>query len=106
MTGKKKKKLPRDFPGSSVLKNLPSNAGDTDSTPGPGTKITQDLGQLNLHDSNTESLCSGAPESPLQPRIPENKLSKKYNADSGVQFIAPVGPRQSLLLAKDPNQFL
>ena len=28
------------------------------------------------------------------------------NADSGVQFITPAGPRQSLLLAKDPNQFL
>ena len=28
------------------------------------------------------------------------------NADSGVQFITPVGPRQRLLLAKDPDQFL
>ena len=28
------------------------------------------------------------------------------NADSGVQFITPAGPRQSLLLAKDPDQFL
>ena len=26
-------------------------------------------------------------------------------ADSGVQFITPVGPRESLLLAKDPDQF-
>ena len=25
---------------------------------------------------------------------------------SGVQFITPVGPRQSVLLAKDSNQFL
>ena len=38
--------------------------------------------------------------------IPENKLTQKDNADSGVQFISLVGPRQSLLLAKDPNQFL
>ena len=29
----------------------------------------------------------------------------KDNAESGVQFIAPSGPRQSLFLAKDPNQF-
>ena len=42
----------------------------------------------------------------LQPRILGNKLTQKDNADSGVQFITPVDPRQSLLLAKDPNQFL
>ena len=42
----------------------------------------------------------------LQPRVPGNKLTQKDNADSGVQFITPAGPRQSLHLAKDPNQFL
>ena len=42
----------------------------------------------------------------LQPHVPGNKLTQKDNADSGVQFITPVGPRQSLLLAKDPDQFL
>ena len=42
----------------------------------------------------------------LQPRFPGNKLPQKDNADSGVQFITPAGPRQSLLLAKDPNQHL
>ena len=26
----------RDFPGGVVVKNLPANAGDTDSSPGPG----------------------------------------------------------------------
>ena len=35
-----------------------------------------------------------------------NQLTQKDNADSGVQFITLVGPRQSLLLAKDPDQFL
>ena len=34
------------------------------------------------------------------------KLTEKDNADSGVQFITPAGPRQSLLLAKDPDQLL
>ena len=34
------------------------------------------------------------------------KQAQKDNADRGVQFIAPAGPRQSLLLAKDPDQFL
>ena len=34
------------------------------------------------------------------------KLTQKDNAESGLQFITPEGPRQSLLLAKDPDQFL
>ena len=42
----------------------------------------------------------------LQPHVPENKLTQKNNADSGVQFNTPVGPKQSLLLAKDPDQHL
>ena len=35
---------------------------------------------------------------------PGNKLTHKHNAESGVQFITR-GPRQSLLLTKDPDQF-
>ena len=42
----------------------------------------------------------------LWPRVPGNKLTQKGNADSEVQFITLAGPRQSLLLAKDPEQFL
>ena len=34
------------------------------------------------------------------------KQTQKDNADSGAQFITLAGPRQSLLLAKVPNQFL
>ena len=37
-------------------------------------------------------------------RVPGNRLTLKVNADSGVQFITPEGPRQSFLLAKDPDQ--
>ena len=42
----------------------------------------------------------------LWPHILGNKLTQD-NADSGVQFITitPVGPRQSLLLAKGPDHF-
>ena len=36
-------------------------------------------------------------------RVLGNKLTQKDNADRGVQFITPEGPRQSLLLAKDPD---
>ena len=39
----------RDFPSSPVAKNLPANAGDAGSIPGPGTKIPQALEQLSLH---------------------------------------------------------
>ena len=31
------KKIKLGFPGGSVVKNLPANAGDTDSIPGPAT---------------------------------------------------------------------
>ena len=36
----------RDFPGSPVVKNPPSNAADTNSNPDQGTKIPDDEGQL------------------------------------------------------------
>ena len=38
----------RDFPGGSVVKNLPSNAGDVAMIPGPETKIPHAAGQLSL----------------------------------------------------------
>ena len=38
--------------------------------------------------------------------VPGNKLTQQENVDSGVQFITPEDPRQILLLAKDPDQFL
>ena len=39
---------PGDFPGGPVVRNLPSNAGDTGSIPGWGTKIPHAVGQLSL----------------------------------------------------------
>ena len=45
---KKKKKEDRNFPGGPMFKNLPSNAGDSGSTPGQGTKILCAMGQLSL----------------------------------------------------------
>ena len=38
--------------------------------------------------------------------VRSRQQTQKDNADSGVQFITLAGPRQSLLLAEDPNQFL
>ena len=43
-----KKSINRDFPGGPVVKNLPSNAGDTGSIPGRGAKIPRAAGQLSL----------------------------------------------------------
>ena len=37
-------RLPGDFPGGPVVKNLPSNAGDTGSILGRGTKIPHAAG--------------------------------------------------------------
>ena len=43
-----------DFPGGSVVKNLPSNAGDAGSIPGKGTRIPHAEGQLNSCATTTE----------------------------------------------------
>ena len=37
-------KYSRDFPAGRVVKNPPSNAGDTGSIPGRGTKIPHAMG--------------------------------------------------------------
>ena len=36
----------QDFPGGSVVKNPPADAGDIGLTPGPGTRIPHAVGQL------------------------------------------------------------
>ena len=45
---------------TSLVKNLPSNAGDRGSIPGRGTKIPHAMGQLSLSATNTEPACSRA----------------------------------------------
>ena len=45
---------PRDVPGGPVVKNPPSNAGDTGSIPALGTKIPHASEQLTLHAINIE----------------------------------------------------
>ena len=44
-----------DFPGVLVVKNLPSNARDTGSISGQGTKVPQATGQVRLHVSTREA---------------------------------------------------
>ena len=43
-----------DFPGSPVVKNLPSHAEDAGSIPVLGTKIPHAAGQLSPHATTTE----------------------------------------------------
>ena len=47
----------KDLPGSPVIKNLPSNAGDMVLIPGWGTKIPCALEQLNPHTTHREPVC-------------------------------------------------
>ena len=44
----------RDFPGGSVVKNLPTIVGDTGSIPGLGTEIPHATGQLGPHTTTTQ----------------------------------------------------
>ena len=48
--------LNRDFPGSPVVKNLPSNAGDLGSISDWGTKIPHAMGQLSLSATTKDPL--------------------------------------------------
>ena len=48
------KRLTRDFPGGPVVKNPPSNAGDTSLIPGRGTRIPHATGQLSPHATTRE----------------------------------------------------
>ena len=73
-----------DFPGGPMVKNLPCNAGEVDSTPGQGNKIPHSVGQLtqvpqllSSHASTracmlqtTEPMCSGACTPQLEKRKP------------------------------------
>ena len=40
LSGSLIKKMDLDFPGGAVVKNLPANAGDAGSSPGPGRSHT------------------------------------------------------------------
>ena len=47
-----------DFPGGSVVKNLPCNAKDVGSIPGLGTKISHSVEQLSQCAPITEPACN------------------------------------------------
>ena len=47
-------KKKQGFPGGTLVKNLPSNAGDAGLIPGQGTKIPHATGQLNPRAASRE----------------------------------------------------
>ena len=54
----KAQEVPRqDFPGGSVVKNLPANAGDAGWFPGWETKIPHAVGQLSQCAPTTYPTC-------------------------------------------------
>ena len=66
-----------DFPGGSVVKNLPSNAGDAGLIPGQGTKIPHATRQLRPRAVTTEPIRSGALVSQLErSRTPQRKMPR------------------------------
>ena len=71
-----------DFPGSPVVKSLSSNAGDTGSIPGQGTKIPHAAGQLIPSDRTREG-CA------LQQRPRPTKTHKKTKpvAQTSIQVL-------------------
>ena len=62
-----KERLFWDSPGGPVVKNPPSNAGDSGLIPGQGTKIPHAVGQLSLSTATAEPTYSGASELQLKP---------------------------------------
>ena len=65
-TGKEHKKECGDFAGGPVVKNSPSNAGDTGSNPGQGTKILHATGQLSPLTASTKARAPRSPSSQLE----------------------------------------
>ena len=51
-----KREAEGDFPGGPVVKNPPSNAGDSGLIPGWGTRIPHATGQLSLRATTTEHM--------------------------------------------------
>ena len=67
----------RDFLSGPVVKKLPSNAGDTGSIPGWGTKIPHAAGQLSPHTTTTEPTYPGAHAPQLERENPHATTGKK-----------------------------
>ena len=94
---------PRDFHGGPVVKNPPSNARDTSSIPGRGTKIPHAAGQISPCTTTTglaclnkrarvpqttEPTCSGA-HTPWSPHTTTRERPMHHNKRSHVPQLRP-----------------
>ena len=84
-----------DFPGGPVVKNLPSNAGDTGSIPGQGTRISHAMGKQRLCATATEPTCPTWEATcytarslmlQLRPNASKNKEEKRRKVKSDLYF--------------------
>ena len=64
-----------DFPDSPVVKNPPSNSGDTGSIRGQGIKVLHAKGQLNPCTATRRAPC--LEEDPAQPKLSKKKKKKE-----------------------------
>ena len=78
----------QDFPGGPVVKNPLSDAADTGSVPGQGTKIPHAMGQLSPQSNfwaclqqATESMCSGPCTPPQDSPDATTGESARHNKD-------------------------
>ena len=80
--GDNRKSTPRDFPRGSVVKNLPSNVGDTGLIPGRGTKILHASGQLSPRATTPEHMgCNywaHGPQQRILSAATKTQRSQKY----------------------------
>ena len=60
----KSKQVSGDFPGGPVVKNLPSNGEDADSTPGQGIKIPYAIWQATLAKTTEPASGNEDPQCP------------------------------------------
>ena len=67
-----------DFPGGPVVKNLPSNAGDTGSIPGQGTRISHAMGKQRLCATATEPTCPNLRSHMLYRKIPHAATKTQF----------------------------
>ena len=89
------KKIAQDFPGGSVVKNLPANAGDTGSSPGPG-RSHMPVEQLSLCATTTEARVPRA-------RAPQQEKPPQWEARAPQPRVAP--PSSQLEKARAQQQW-
>ena len=84
----------RDFPGGPVVKNPPSNSGDTGSIPDQGTKIPQAMGRLSPCATTTEPAHSGACAATGEKTTHHNKEPECRYERSRVPQLRPTQPNK------------